>query len=165
MAGKERSIEIVGEGPVGARIALLDENGLSIVGADGEDRLQVNSKIVDYRRAIDQFHAVAGTLVAGTFHIVDDRYVVERISEVHGTASDTGGVLTIGVAKGTVTAANSTAQHSTAINLNGTANTVQVATITTQTVMDSGDRLCYKTVTNALNLLTCCVTIVLRRVP
>lgn len=165
MSGKERSIEIVGDGPGGAQIALLDNNGLSLAGADGEDRLQMNSKIVDYRRAIDQWHSVAGTLVAGSIHTVDDRYVIESIKEVHGTASDTGGVLTIGVAKGTVTAANSTAQHSTAINLNGSANTVQIVNITTQTVMDSGDRVCYKTVTNATNLATCSVTIVLKRVP
>ena len=165
MAGKERSIEIVGDGPAGAQIALLDINGLAIAGADGEDRLQVNGKIVDYRRPVTAWHSVAGTLVAGTFHIVDDRYVIESIREVHGVASDAGGALTIGVAKGVVTAANSTTQNGTAINLNGTANTVQSAVVSTQTVMDAGDRICYKTVTNATNMTGCCVTLVLRRVP
>ena len=162
MAGKELSVEIV-DPSSGARVVLLDVNGVAITGGN---KLLVDGKINDYRRVLNLHHGTqaADPMAAHTVHTVDDRYVIESIREVHDVASDAGGVLTVGVAKGTVTPANSTAQHSTAINLNGTANTVQTAVITTQTTMDAGDRICYKTVTNATNMAGSTVTIVLRRV-
>lgn len=162
MAGKEISIEIIDlDGTV---VTTLDKDGVAIAGAAGEDKLKVNSKIVDYRRAFTVWMAAAAQCVAGDLHTVDDRYVIEGIRESHNTAADTGGAMNIGVAKGTVTAANSTAQHSTAINLAAAANTQQNITITTQTTMDAGDRICVKNVTNTTNLAGGSVTIVLKRV-
>lgn len=155
-----QSVEIVGDGPTGSQVVMIDKNGVDIA---NEDHLLVNDKIVDYRRVVTVL--VNNGTVAGNIHVVDDRYVIESIREAHSTASDAGGALNIGVAKGTVTPANSTAQHSTAINMNGTANTVQNVTITTQTTMDAGDRICIKNVANLTNLAGGVVTMVLKRVP
>ena len=157
---RESSLEIVGDGPTGSQVVLVDKDGIAIT---GEDKLKVDSKIVDYRRTVTIL--VDSNSVAGAIHIVDDRYNVESIREAHKTASDSGGALNIGIAKGTVTPANSTAQHSTAINMNGTADTVQNVTITTTTDMDAGDRICIKNVANLTNLAGGCVTLVLKRIP
>lgn len=162
MAGKELSVEVIDlDGTV---VVTLDKDGVAIAGAAGEDKLQVNSKIVDYRRPVTVWMPAAASCVAGDVHVVDDRYVIESIRESHNTAADSGGAMNIGVAKGTVTAANSTAQHSTAINLAAAANTQQNVTISTQTTMDAGDRVCVKNVTNTTNLAGASVTIVLKRV-
>lgn len=162
MAGKELAIEIIDlDGTV---VVTLDKDGVVIASAAGEDKLQVNGKIVDYRRPVTVWMPAAAQCVAGDVHTVDDRYVIESIRESHNTAADAGGAMNIGVAKGTVTAANSTAQHSTAINLAAAANTQQNVTISTQTVMDAGDRVCIKNVANTTNLAGASVTIVLKRV-
>lgn len=160
MAGKEHSIEIVDlDGTVAVTI---DKDGVAIATAAGEDKLKVNSKIVDYRRAFS-FNVDSAT-VAGHVHVVDDRYVIESIREKHKTAADAGGAINIGVSKGAVTPANSTAQHSTALNMAFTADTVVSPTITTQTTMDAGDSICVKNVANLTNLAGGNITIVLKRV-
>ena len=158
MSGKEHSVEIVGEGPTGTQVALMDKDGVKIV---DEDHLLVNSKIVDYRRTITLL--LAGTTVAGNIFVADDRYIIESIKEVHSTVSDGSGDINIGVAKGTVTPANSTAQHTTTFNLDATINTVQTATLTTQTTMDVGDRICVKNVGTMTNVVGV-MSIVLKRV-
>lgn len=163
MPGMDFSIEIIDL--AGARVALFDKDGLSLPNASGEDKLLVNAKIVDYRRPVTLWMPANTSCVAGDIHTVDDRYVIESIRESHNTAADAGGAMNIGVAKGTVTAANSTAQHSTAINLAAAANTQQNVTISTQTTLDAGDRICVKNVTNTTNLAGASVTIVLKRVP
>lgn len=162
MAGRDHSVEIIDLS--GVQVALLDKDGLALAGASAKDRLKVNSKIVDYRNTFTVWMPAAAQCVAGNVWIADDRYVIESIREAHLTAADAGGAMTIGVAKGTVTPANSTAQHSTAINLNGAANTVQNIAITTQTTLDVNDRVCIKNVATTTNLVGAAVTVVMRRV-
>jgi len=157
---KQHDLQIVDNS--GNDVCLLDNNGINIV---SEDNLKLGGKIVDYRRSVDiQFGA---TIVAGPVCIVDDRYVIESIRWVHADAYDAGSSLVVGVASPGVTAANSTAQHSSAINLAFTVNTPQTATITTQTTMNAGDRVCVKNVVNAANGAAngSVLSIVLKRVP
>lgn len=154
MAGKFMSAQLVDKS--GTVLATFDENGSDF----SSGSLKENSKLTDYRKVVTDL--LNGTVVNTHIFVADARYVIESIREKHSTAADAGGTLVYGVAKGTVTPANSTAQHSTAINTNGTANTTQSATITTQTTLDAGDSIA-RVVVNATNLVGS-ATLILRRV-
>lgn len=152
--GKFMSAQLVNK--EGTVLITFDENGMDVT----EGAFEVGGKVSDYRKPITD--TLTGTVVNTHIFVADARYVIESIREKHSTPADAGGTLTYGVAKGTTTPANSTAQHSTAINTNFTANTTQTATITTQTTIDAGDSIA-RVVVNATNLVGT-ATLILRRV-
>lgn len=157
--------------PKMTNVTIVDVLGNTVVSLDGEGSGVSVSNLNNFYHAgvINdpylhlQLNANANT-VPGNLWVADGRYNIVSIKEAHSTPADAGGALTIGVATGTVTPANSTAQHSSALNMNLTANTVQTATLTTVTDMNSGDRICIKSVVNLTNLVGSAISLTLKRI-
>lgn len=109
------------------------------------------------------YNKAAATAVNEAFFVATRACIVKTISEVHGVAA--GGTSTMTVTKDTGTTAmgGGTSLHqSGSFDLNGTANTVQNATVaTTQATVSlaAGDRLSVKWANTIQSTTTICVTV------
>lgn len=104
----------------------------------------------------------------GAFFVADKTYIVNAVTEVHGTAGSDAGAVTLQIERlqGTEAPDSGDVLLSTALNLKGTANTVQYGTLITTNflILGRGDRLCLKDAGVLTAVADVVVTIYLRNI-
>lgn len=103
----------------------------------------------------------------GRFFTADRKYRVEKITEIHRTAGNDAGAVTLAVGKasGTTADGSATTCMTGTFDLKGTAETLQTATLTAtkaDLILAAGDRLCLVDSGTPTTVADLCVTVILQ---
>lgn len=117
-----------------------------------------------WQSAVYTFAANAG-LADQPFFIANKTYLVKQIVEIHATACATAATCVVKKVGSGITVANGTALQSSTFALDGTANTLQTATLSTNTstlTLVAGDRLAVDYTGTLTSLAGPCITVYLQ---